>query len=40
VHRFPVAFRRTGFRFLDSPVPAKEFTSLTVGLPTTFVAGP
>lgn len=36
MYRFPAAFRRTGFRFLDSPVPAKEFTALTVGLPATL----
>ena len=36
MYRFPVAFQRTGIRFLDSPIPAKEFTVLTVGLPATL----
>lgn len=31
--RIPVAFRRTGIRFLDRPTPAGEWAFLAVGLP-------
>lgn len=34
-----MAFRRTGVRFLDSPVPTGEFTFLAVGLPAALRVG-
>lgn len=37
--RFPVAFRHTGVGFLGSPIPTREFTFLTVGLPAAFRVG-